>query len=109
MLLPQWPLSLPIQLHERWRSEAATSDILGPYSNLLEPLHPLYNVVLDKFYTAHEFFSRKRPPCDLVFLAFDILTYFLVHVCCVYYNSIVHPALCYSTGAVDFELQLCLW
>ena len=33
--------------------------MLGPYSNLLEPIHPLYNVVLDKYDDAHEFFSRK--------------------------------------------------
>lgn len=31
--------------------------VLGPYSNLLEPIHPLYNVVLDKYHTAYEFFS----------------------------------------------------
>ncbi|KAF3334870.1 Protein farnesyltransferase subunit beta [Carex littledalei] len=35
------------------------SDILGPYSNLLEPVHPLYNVVLDKFFLANEFFSKN--------------------------------------------------
>ncbi|KAK4417763.1 protein farnesyltransferase subunit beta [Sesamum alatum] len=34
-------------------------DIMGPYSNLLEPLHPLYNIVLDKYYEAHEFFARS--------------------------------------------------
>ncbi|CAM0882823.1 unnamed protein product [Alopecurus aequalis] len=33
--------------------------MLGPYSNLLEPIHPLYNVVLDKYDEAHEFFSRE--------------------------------------------------
>ncbi|XP_008801084.1 protein farnesyltransferase subunit beta [Phoenix dactylifera] len=33
--------------------------ILGPYSNLLEPIHPLHNVVLDKYYISHEFFSRS--------------------------------------------------
>lgn len=32
--------------------------ILGPYSNLLQPIHPLFNVVLEQFYEAHEFFSR---------------------------------------------------
>ncbi|PKU69950.1 Protein farnesyltransferase subunit beta [Dendrobium catenatum] len=31
--------------------------VLGLYSNLLEPVHPLYNLVLDKYYKAHEFFS----------------------------------------------------
>lgn len=30
--------------------------VMGPYSNLLEPVHPLYNVVLDKYYEAHHFF-----------------------------------------------------
>ena len=33
--------------------------ILGPYSNLLEPIHPLYNVVLDRYQEAHEFFTRS--------------------------------------------------
>ncbi|RLN22670.1 hypothetical protein C2845_PM07G22300 [Panicum miliaceum] len=33
--------------------------VLGPYSNLLEPIHPLYNVVLDKYHTAYEFFSQE--------------------------------------------------
>ncbi|KAG8077833.1 hypothetical protein GUJ93_ZPchr0007g4409 [Zizania palustris] len=33
--------------------------VLGPYSNLLEPIHPLYNVVLDKYHTAYEFFSSE--------------------------------------------------
>nr|XP_029144309.1 protein farnesyltransferase subunit beta [Arachis hypogaea] len=30
--------------------------VLGPYSNLLEPIHPLYNVVLERYREAHEFF-----------------------------------------------------
>ncbi|URE37399.1 protein farnesyltransferase subunit [Musa troglodytarum] len=34
-----------------------TSAVLGPYTNLLEPVHPLYNVVLHKYYKSHEFFS----------------------------------------------------
>ncbi|KAK6129321.1 hypothetical protein DH2020_036929 [Rehmannia glutinosa] len=34
-------------------------DVMGPYSNLLEPVHPLYNIVLDKFYEAYEFFARS--------------------------------------------------
>ncbi|KAM0938109.1 putative protein farnesyltransferase [Dioscorea sansibarensis] len=33
------------------------TDMLGPYLNLLEPIHPLYNVVLDKYDKAREFFS----------------------------------------------------
>ncbi|XP_028778594.1 protein farnesyltransferase subunit beta isoform X2 [Neltuma alba] len=31
--------------------------VLGPYSNLLEPIHPLFNVVLDRYHEAHQFFS----------------------------------------------------
>lgn len=34
-------------------------DVLGPYSNLLERVHPLYNVVLDRYYEANEFFRRN--------------------------------------------------
>lgn len=33
--------------------------VLGPYSNLLEPVHPLYNVVLKQYHEAHEFFSSQ--------------------------------------------------
>ncbi|XP_051225916.1 protein farnesyltransferase subunit beta [Lolium perenne] len=33
--------------------------MLGPYSNLLEPIHPLYNVVLDKYDEAHDFFQEN--------------------------------------------------
>ncbi|PNT72800.1 protein farnesyltransferase subunit beta [Brachypodium distachyon] len=33
--------------------------MLGPYSNLLEPIHPLYNVVLDKYDDAYEFFRES--------------------------------------------------
>ncbi|XP_044465118.1 protein farnesyltransferase subunit beta-like [Mangifera indica] len=32
--------------------------VLGPYSNLLEPTHSIFNVVLDRYRQAHEFFSR---------------------------------------------------
>ncbi|CAA6665505.1 unnamed protein product [Spirodela intermedia] len=32
--------------------------LLGPYANLLEPVHPLHNLVLDKYYKVHEFFSK---------------------------------------------------
>jgi protein farnesyltransferase subunit beta len=31
--------------------------VMGPYSNLLEPIHPLFNVVLDRYREAHEFFA----------------------------------------------------
>ncbi|XP_050381338.1 protein farnesyltransferase subunit beta isoform X2 [Argentina anserina] len=31
--------------------------VAGPYSNLLEPIHPLFNVVLDKYHEAREFFT----------------------------------------------------
>lgn len=45
-----------------WSKKAGSSPlpgmVLGPYSNLLQPVHPLFNVVLDQFYEAHEFFSR---------------------------------------------------
>ncbi|EMS61097.1 Protein farnesyltransferase subunit beta [Triticum urartu] len=33
--------------------------MLGPYSNLLEQIHPLYNVVLEKYEEAYEFFSSE--------------------------------------------------
>ncbi|XVF60320.1 hypothetical protein PTKIN_Ptkin08bG0035600 [Pterospermum kingtungense] len=36
--------------------------VLGPYSNLLEPIHPLYNLVLDRYQEAHEFFTRSKDP-----------------------------------------------
>lgn len=43
-----------------WSKKADSSPlpnaVLGPYSNLLEPVHPLHNVVLDKYLKAHEFF-----------------------------------------------------
>ncbi|CAK9238347.1 unnamed protein product [Sphagnum troendelagicum] len=35
--------------------------VLGPYSNLLEPVHPLCNVVLRRYYEAVRFF-RHSPP-----------------------------------------------
>ncbi|OVA07598.1 Prenyltransferase/squalene oxidase [Macleaya cordata] len=31
--------------------------VFGPYSNLLEPVHPLFNIVLDQYNEAYEFFS----------------------------------------------------
>uniref|UniRef100_A0A7C9A332 Prenyltransferase alpha-alpha toroid domain-containing protein n=1 Tax=Opuntia streptacantha TaxID=393608 RepID=A0A7C9A332_OPUST len=40
-------------------SSPLPQEVLGPYSNLLEPIHPLYNVILDRYYEAHEFFSRS--------------------------------------------------
>lgn len=33
--------------------------VFGPYSNLLEPIHPLYNVIMDLYHEAHEFFSTS--------------------------------------------------
>lgn len=33
--------------------------VLGPYSNVLEPVHPVFNIVLDRYHEAHEFFSRS--------------------------------------------------
>ncbi|CAN1322096.1 Protein farnesyltransferase subunit beta [Linum perenne] len=34
------------------------SSVLGPYSNLLEPTHPVYNVVMRKYHEARDFFSN---------------------------------------------------
>ncbi|CAL2269547.1 unnamed protein product [Prunus armeniaca] len=31
--------------------------VLGPYSNLLEPIHPLFNVVLERYHEARDFFT----------------------------------------------------
>ncbi|XP_068336017.1 protein farnesyltransferase subunit beta-like isoform X1 [Pyrus communis] len=33
--------------------------VMGPYSNLLEPIHPLFNVVLEKYHEAREFFFEE--------------------------------------------------
>lgn len=33
--------------------------VLGPYSNVLEPVHPIFNIVLDRYHEAREFFSRS--------------------------------------------------
>ncbi|KAK9104486.1 hypothetical protein Scep_021330 [Stephania cephalantha] len=33
--------------------------IFGPYSNLLERTHPLFNIVLDRYHEAHDFFSGQ--------------------------------------------------
>ncbi|KAG5032067.1 hypothetical protein JHK85_016049 [Glycine max] len=33
--------------------------VLGPYSNLLEPIHPLFNVVLERYREAHVFFFTE--------------------------------------------------
>ncbi|KAM7476424.1 hypothetical protein LguiB_023667 [Lonicera macranthoides] len=41
-------------------SPASPRAILGPYSNLLEPIHPLYNVVLERYNEAHQFFSSSN-------------------------------------------------
>ncbi|KAG1368044.1 Protein farnesyltransferase subunit beta [Cocos nucifera] len=46
-----------------WSKDAGASPlptaVLGPYSNLLEPIHPLYNVVLDGCYKSLDFFSTS--------------------------------------------------
>ncbi|KAL9239234.1 hypothetical protein vseg_013574 [Gypsophila vaccaria] len=34
-----------------------THEVLGPYSNLLEPTHPLYNVVVERYNEVREFFA----------------------------------------------------
>lgn len=33
--------------------------IFGPYQNLVEPIHPLYNVALDQYFEAYEYFSGR--------------------------------------------------
>ncbi|KAB1209180.1 Protein farnesyltransferase subunit beta [Morella rubra] len=35
------------------------SALMGPYSNLLERIHPLFNVILERYYEAHEFFAKS--------------------------------------------------
>ncbi|KAG6741675.1 hypothetical protein POTOM_054952 [Populus tomentosa] len=40
-------------------SPSVPGQVLGPYSNLLEPIHPLYNVVLKQYREVREFFSRS--------------------------------------------------
>lgn len=40
-------------------SPSLPGQVLGPYSNLLEPVHPLYNVVLKQYREVREFFSRS--------------------------------------------------
>ncbi|GAA0174121.1 acyltransferase [Lithospermum erythrorhizon] len=35
-------------------------DLLGSYSNLLEQVHPLYNIVVEKYHEAREFFSALQ-------------------------------------------------
>lgn len=44
---------------ENEESPPLASTVLGPYSNLLEPIHPLYNVVLEKYYEARECFTSS--------------------------------------------------
>ncbi|KNA06217.1 hypothetical protein SOVF_183100 [Spinacia oleracea] len=39
-------------------SSPIAQEVLGPYSNLLEQTHPLYNVVLERYYSARELFSH---------------------------------------------------
>ncbi|XP_042029392.1 protein farnesyltransferase subunit beta-like [Salvia splendens] len=39
-------------------SPPLSRDVMGPYSNLVEPVHPLHNIVLDKYYEAYNFFAR---------------------------------------------------
>ncbi|XP_076905171.1 protein farnesyltransferase subunit beta-like [Bidens hawaiensis] len=45
-----------------WSNDADSvplpGSVLGPYSNLLEPVNPLYNIVVDQYNEAHEFFSN---------------------------------------------------
>lgn len=37
----------------------SSTAVLGPFSNLLDRVHPLYNVVVEQYREAHEFFSRS--------------------------------------------------
>ncbi|XP_052196604.1 protein farnesyltransferase subunit beta [Diospyros lotus] len=39
-------------------SQPLPRTLLGPFNNLLQPVHPIFNVVLERFNEAHEFFSR---------------------------------------------------
>ncbi|XP_042028107.1 protein farnesyltransferase subunit beta-like [Salvia splendens] len=39
-------------------SPPLSRDVMGPYSNMVEPVHPLHNIVLDKYYEAQMFFAR---------------------------------------------------
>lgn len=39
-------------------SSPVVQEVLGPYSNLLEPTHPLYNVVLERYCNVRELFSH---------------------------------------------------
>ncbi|KAF5195789.1 farnesyltransferase subunit beta [Thalictrum thalictroides] len=47
-----------------WSRDAGSSPfpkaVFGPYSNLLEPIHPVYNLVLDRYYEAHDYFSGSE-------------------------------------------------
>ncbi|GMN42497.1 hypothetical protein TIFTF001_011702 [Ficus carica] len=43
---------------EETETAPVRSAVLGPYSNLLEPVHPLFNVVLKQYYQAHDFFTN---------------------------------------------------
>lgn len=41
-------------------STPSQRDVLGPYLNLVEPIHPVYNVVLSKYQEAFEFFHGSK-------------------------------------------------
>lgn len=51
----------------RWSKDADSEPlpglVLGPYSNLLEPIDPLHNIVLEQYDEAHEFFTESHH-CD---------------------------------------------
>ena len=40
-------------------SRVSPRAVMGPNSNLLEPIHPLFNVVLEKYHEAREFFFEE--------------------------------------------------
>ncbi|XP_078431491.1 prenyltransferase family protein [Wolffia australiana] len=44
---------------KRLNGPVLAKNVLGPYANLVEPIHPLYGLVLDKYSQAKEFFSSS--------------------------------------------------
>nr|XP_010924251.1 protein farnesyltransferase subunit beta [Elaeis guineensis] len=53
---------LSVSQYSWWKDAGASplpTAVLGPYCNLLEPIHPLYNVVLDRYHKSFDFFSTS--------------------------------------------------
>ncbi|XP_038718635.1 protein farnesyltransferase subunit beta-like isoform X2 [Tripterygium wilfordii] len=44
--------------NENEHSPPSARVVMGPYSNLLEPIHPLHNVVIYRYHEAKDFFSQ---------------------------------------------------